>query len=136
MREYETLFVTQPNLPDSDLGSFNEKLGAIIQKHDGRLFFAKSMGKRNLAYPINKQTKGVYTCLDFTAKGACVSEIERFMRLDENFLRFLTVVKNEEVDVEKRLAEIVARGEDTAPVVAETTLPPVEVADNGLEEEE
>lgn len=119
MREYETVFVTQPNLAESQQKQLVERLTAMVEKHEGRVFFARDMGKKNLAYEVKKHTKGTYTCLDYAAKGAAVSELERNMRLDENVLRFLTVVKNEDIDVEARAAEIAARGEDLAVNVVE-----------------
>ncbi len=111
MREYETVFITQPNMSESDQLKYNEKLTSLIERHSGKLFYARNMGKRTLAYPIAKNTKGFYTCLDYAADTKAVEEIERGMRIDENVLRFLTVVKNEEVDVEARAAEVIAKGE-------------------------
>ncbi|HPQ80530.1 MAG TPA: 30S ribosomal protein S6 [bacterium] len=119
IREYETVFITQPNLPESQHKQMVERFGSIIERHEGRLFYARNMGKRTLAYPINKQIKGLYTCMDYASGGGAVGEIERNMRIDENVLRFLTVVKAEEVDVEARAAEIVAKGEDAQPAPAE-----------------
>ena len=121
MREYETIFIAQPNLPESQHKQLVERIGSLIERHEGRLFYARDMGKRSLAYPIGKQTKGHYTCLDYASKGTAVGELERQLRLDENVLRFLTVVKAETVDIEARQAEIAARGEDApAPAVEET----------------
>ncbi|MFA4974287.1 MAG: 30S ribosomal protein S6 [bacterium] len=122
MREYETVVITRSDLAESDLKQIHERSKAFIEKRDGRLFYARDMGRRNLAYPIKKQTKGLYTCFDYASTGNVVSEIERSLRLDDNVLRFLTVVKNENVDVEARAAEIVARGEDVAAPVEETPL--------------
>jgi small subunit ribosomal protein S6 len=90
------------------------------------------MGKRTLAYPISKQTKGLYTCLDYAANGPAVSEIERNLRLDENVLRYLTVVKAEEIDVEARAAEVVARGEDVS-TTPEQTIDEINVRDETSE---
>lgn len=112
MREYETVFITQPNLSDAQHKQIVEKMKGLIERHEGRVFFARNMGKKNLSYPIAKQKKGDYTCLDYAAKGSAVGDLEHNMRLDENVLRFLTVVKAEEIDVEARAAEIAARGED------------------------
>jgi len=120
MREYETVVITRADLAESDLKQIQDRSKAMIEKREGRLFYARSMGRRNLAYPIKKQMKGMYTCYDYAATGNIVSEIERNLRLDDNVLRFFTVVKNEEVDVEARAAEIVARGEDVAAPVEET----------------
>lgn len=111
MREYETVYIASPQLTDAQVGQINQKLKGIIERYDGRLFYAKSMGKKGLAYRIKKQTKGIYFCLDYAAAGQCVNELERNMMLDENVLRFMTVVKAEKVDVDARAAEIEARGE-------------------------
>lgn len=123
MREYETVIITRPDLPDSQFNQTGEKIKTIIEKHDGRLFYARSMGRRSMAYPIKKEAKGLYTCYDYVAKGPAVGELERTLRIDDGVLRFLTVVKNEEVDVEARAAEIVARGEDVAATATEEAKP-------------
>ena len=92
IREYETVFITQPNLSESQQKQMLERIGSLIERHEGRLFYARNMGKRTLAYPIKKQIKGLYTCLDYASTGGAVGELERNLRLDENVLRFLTVV--------------------------------------------
>jgi small subunit ribosomal protein S6 len=111
MREYETVYVMQPQLTEAQVNQINAKVQGLIEKHGGRLFYTRSMGKRNLAYRIKKQTKGIYFCLDYAAGGGCVNEIEHNLMLDENVLRFLTTVRAEKIDVEARAAEIEARGE-------------------------
>lgn len=114
MREYETVLIAQPNTTEAAQTQLNEKISALVQKLGGRMFFARNMGKRSLGYPVKKQTKGIYYCLDYAAQGEAVQEIERILKYEENVLRFMTVVKNEDVDVEARAAEVVARGEDVA----------------------
>lgn len=133
MREYETVFITHPNQPESQHKQQIERLGHLIERHEGRLFYARNMGRRALAYPIKKQSKGLYTCLDYVAGGAAVNEIERSLRLDENVLRFLTVVRAEEVDVEARAAEIAARGEDAQPPPGEEAAPAPALKEEGKE---
>lgn len=136
MREYETVIITHPNQPESQHKQLVERMGQLIERHEGRLFYARDMGRRMLAYPIGKQTKGLYTCLDYVAQGPAVNELERNLRLDENVLRFLTVVKAEEVDVEARAAEIAARGEDAPPAPVEETAPAAEPKGEGQEKQE
>lgn len=111
MREYETVYIAQPLLSDAQINQLNGKLKGVIEKYDGRLFYARGMGKKNLAYRIKKQSKGIYFCLDYAAAGNCVSELERNLMLDENVLRFMTLVKAQKVDIDARAAEIEARGE-------------------------
>lgn len=112
MREYETVYILQPQIADAQASQMNEKIKSLIEKYDGRLFYARSLGRKNLSYRIKKQTKGTYFVLDYAAQGDCVKDLERSLMLDENVLRFLTVVKAEKIDVDARAAEIEARGED------------------------
>ncbi len=115
MREYETVYIAHPDLAEAQIDQLNDRLKSIVERNQGTFFFARSMGKRKLAYIINRQNKGAYYCLDYAAGGNTVAELERALRLDENVMRFLTVMRSEKVDPEARAAEIAARGE-AAPV--------------------
>ncbi len=128
MREYETVYIASPQLTEAQVDQLNTKLKGIIERHDGRLFYARNLGKKNLAYRIKKQTKGTYFCLDYASAGTCIVELERSLMLDESVLRFLTVVKAEKVDVDARAAEIEARGE-ASPVVEEREITQKEMAE-------
>ncbi len=112
MHEYETVLIYHPSQSEAQYSQVNERIEAVIKKNNGHIFFARNMGMRTFAYPILKETKGTYFCFDFAAAGNTVAEIERLMRLDETVIRFLTITKNKDVDVEARSAEIVVRGED------------------------
>src|SRR4029077_17945300 len=57
-------------------------------------------GKRKLAYPIHKETRGQYSYLVYTGTGDIVHEMERNLRLNEHVLRFLTVNLEKEFDSE------------------------------------
>ncbi|PIR26796.1 MAG: 30S ribosomal protein S6 [Deltaproteobacteria bacterium CG_4_10_14_0_2_um_filter_43_8] len=117
-REYETVVIYHPSQTEVQVAGMNDKLSKIIQKNGGHLFFARNMGRRKLAYPIQNEKLGIYFCFDYAAAGKTVSELERAMKLDESVIRFLTVTKSETVDIEARKAEVEARGEGK-PVVAE-----------------
>lgn len=112
MKEYETVYIAQPDFTDAQIGDLNDRIKSIVEKNEGTLFFARNMGKKKLAYTIEKKTKGIYYCLDYAAAGDTVHEIERVFRLNEDVIRFLTTIKVEKVDIEARRAEIAARGED------------------------
>ena len=119
MKEYETVYIAKPHLTEAQTQQLNERIQGLIEKKEGRFFYARNMGKRRLAYPIAKQIKGIYYCVDYAAGGDVVTDVERMFRLNEDVIRYLTVVKAETVDVEARAAEIAARGEDAPVVMAE-----------------
>lgn len=111
MREYETVYILQSGLTETDLQKSAQKWEGIVNKQEGTVFFNKLMGKKSLAYPIKKQSKGVYYCLDYTGDGSIIPTLERQMKLDENVLRFLTIIRDEKVDVEARKLEIASQKE-------------------------
>ena len=49
------------------------------------------MGTRKLAYQIDKFERGTYVVLYFTAPTAAIAEVERLIRINEEFIRFMTV---------------------------------------------
>lgn len=95
---YELVFITRVDLTDDGLKTLKEKINAIIATFRGEVVYQEDWGKRKLAYPINKETRGHYTYLVFTADAEVVAEIERNLRLSEFVVRFLTVNLSKEFD--------------------------------------
>jgi small subunit ribosomal protein S6 len=79
---------------------------------------------KKLAYEIKKKPRGYYLRIDYGGEGAVVDEIERFCRIDDRVLKYMTVLQDETVDVEKIKAELAATKAQKAPTVA--TEAPVE----------
>ena len=48
-------------------------------------------GKKKLAYEIQKMNEGYYYFINFEAEGSAIAEIESFMRIMDNVLRYLCV---------------------------------------------
>jgi len=105
VREYETTFIVQPEISDEGRETMLQKLDALIEKQGAVRLGVDDVGKRKLAYEIQKFQKGHYYTLQYLDRGSAVKELERTLRLEESVLRFLTVMVNEEVtDIEGRKA--------------------------------
>jgi small subunit ribosomal protein S6 len=98
---YETTFITRAELSDDALKTIQEKLKGIVGQYSGELVLSEDWGKKKLAYPIQKETRGHYTYMVYSGKGDIVHEIERNLRIQEHVLRFLTVNLAEEFDTAK-----------------------------------
>ncbi|MCM2276798.1 MAG: 30S ribosomal protein S6 [Oligoflexia bacterium] len=108
---YETTFITRSELTDEALKTLQERVNGIIANYGGEVVLTEDWGRRKLAYPIHKETRGHYTYVVYTGKGDVVHEIERNLRLHDHVLRFLTVNLEKEFDIEgfrKRRTEIQA----------------------------
>ncbi|MBP8644902.1 MAG: 30S ribosomal protein S6 [Syntrophobacteraceae bacterium] len=91
MRKYETFFIVDPDLPDEVNSAIDEKLQSIIQSNGGSVLSYVPWGKRKLAYPIKKRTRGHYVLMEYAGGSSLVAELERNLRLDERIIKFLTV---------------------------------------------
>jgi small subunit ribosomal protein S6 len=68
-----------------------EKVKSTIEKAAGSVERLENWGKKKLAYEVKREKKGVYVQLHFRGDGAAVTELERFFRLDDAVMKFLTV---------------------------------------------
>lgn len=106
MREYETIFILKGNTPERDVEDLKGRLLKLIAANKGTVLVERSWGKKQLAYPMEKQNEGIYVQIDYAALGSAVSEIEKILRFDERVLRQMTVILQQEVDVAKRTEEL------------------------------
>jgi small subunit ribosomal protein S6 len=108
---YETTVITRSELTDEALKALQERIKGVVASFSGEIVITEDWGKRKLAYPISKETRGHYTYVVYTGKGDVVHEVERNLRLHDHVLRFLTVNLEKEFDADKftkRRAELQA----------------------------
>lgn len=123
MVKYEMGVVVRADLPEDGFAVEMDKVKALIDRFGGTIEKIDEWGRRRLAYPIQKQTEGMYTFITYTADPKAPREIESRTRLIESVLRFLTVRKDE---AEAAIAEAPAPVVE-APVEAPVEAAPVEV---------
>jgi small subunit ribosomal protein S6 len=105
MRRYETVFILDPDLSEEVRTQRYDKVKEVITAYEGVLIEFDDWGVRKLAYDIRKKTRGQYVRLDYCGDGTLVSELERNFRLDDKFLKFMTIILAENVNPEEVLAE-------------------------------
>jgi small subunit ribosomal protein S6 len=113
MRRYETIVIIDPKLSNEQRLPIFEKLKDLIVQQSGFLVIVDEWGDKRLAYEIKKRSHGYYVRLDFCGTGALVNEIERFFRIDDRILKYMTVLLDKDADVE-RIKEQMAEAEAEA----------------------
>ncbi len=98
---YETTYITRPEMTDDALKALQERLTGVITSFKGETVLTEDWGRKKLAYPIQKESRGHYTYLVYSGTGEIVHEIERNLRLNDQVLRFLTVNLKTEFDAEE-----------------------------------
>lgn len=100
MRRYETFIVIDPDLSDEERSPIFEKVKDLIQQEGCLLVTLDEWGSRRLAYEIKKKFRGYYVRLDYCGTGKFVGEMERFFRIDDRIMKYMTVLLDKHADIE------------------------------------
>ncbi len=91
MRHYEVTFIVDPVLSGDEIKATAQSYVDQLRELKCSIVHVDEMGLKQLAYPINRRTSGVYFCIEFTTEtGAMIQPLELSQRRDERILRFLT----------------------------------------------
>ena len=108
MRRYETIIIADPDLSAEQRDPVLQRVSDVVKEGNGYLALTDEWGARKLAYEIKKKNRGYYIRFDFCGTGAVVSEMERFFRIDDRVLKYMTVLLDKDADIEKIKEEIAA----------------------------
>ncbi len=89
-KNYETVIIFTPVLNDEEVKKQIKKYVDLIKDAGGSIVHEDHWGLRQLAYPIQKKTTGIYHIVEYDAPGEFVDIMELQFRRDENVIRFLT----------------------------------------------
>jgi small subunit ribosomal protein S6 len=90
MRKYEVMYIVRPDVEQEVLQSVVDKFHGIIS-NGGEVTKQEVMGKRRLAYEINKHRDGCYVLVQFNAPTDVVAELDRVMKITDEVIRYLIV---------------------------------------------
>jgi small subunit ribosomal protein S6 len=114
MRRYETIFILDPDLAEDQRKLVLDRVTDLITQYKGFLVEFEEWGSRKLAYEIKKKVRGFYIRLDYCGAGDLVDEMERAFRIDDRVLKYMTILLEEDADLEAIKAEMAAKAEQQA----------------------
>jgi small subunit ribosomal protein S6 len=97
MRVYEILFIIAPNVEETDVDALITQFSEVATAQGARVAKVDRMGRRRLAYPIQKFKDGHYVVLTIEGSGAEIAEIERRMRVTDAIIRHLSIRIDEDL---------------------------------------
>ena len=100
-RTYEVVFIIDPATGEEDSTRLVDNLQKIVTDQGGAITKSESMGRRQLAYRIGRNTEGHFMLFEIEGTGGEIAELERRMRVSDQVMRYLTV----RVDEDRRRAE-------------------------------
>lgn len=92
MRTYEVTFIVDPVLATDDIKATADNYIEHLKGENCEIVDLQDMGLRQLAYPINKRSTGIYYSLEFQSEnGEIVNKLELALKRDERVIRYLLV---------------------------------------------
>ncbi len=91
MRKYELMYIVRPDLEQEAVEGVTEKIKGVITNMGGEITNHEILGKRRLAYEIQKFRDGIYVLVQFQAAPSAVAEVERVIRITDEIIRHLVV---------------------------------------------
>ena len=137
---YETTFIVNVSLDDAQIGVVTEKVKDFIVKNGGAIRELVQWGRKRFAYPIQNKNNGFYVVIEFSAPTDFIAKLQRTYFLEQNILRYLTIVLDKKalkartsaaaLLAEQAAAEAAppAKTEAAVPVKVETPAAPATVA--------
>ncbi|MEI6498937.1 MAG: 30S ribosomal protein S6 [bacterium] len=117
MRQYELTYLISDVVPESDLNKITGKIGGYISAIKGSIEKEEIWGRRKLAYPIKKQEFATYVTINFSVAPEFTAELEREIRLTNEVLRHLLIVKEYEKEELTLTADEIAENSAVQEVV-------------------
>lgn len=90
MNKYETVFIVNPSVEDAGVKTLIQKFSDLINS-DGKVESVDELGKKKLAYEIQKNKEGYYVVFNFEANPDLISELERNYRITDEVIKFMTI---------------------------------------------
>lgn len=95
------MYIADADAADDKIAKLNESVGELIEKEGGSVVRLDDIGRRPMAYPINKKNEGYYVLFEIEGSGQEIAELERRMRVNDLIVRYMTV----RVDEDRKTAE-------------------------------
>lgn len=110
-RVYEVMYIVDTEAGEEKIAEINKTVGELIEKEGGKIVRLDDIGRRRLAYEINKKSEGHYVLFEIEGTGSEIAELERRMRVNDLIIRYLTVRVDED---RKKADKIQAKRESRA----------------------
>jgi len=107
-REYELVYILTPNVDPDDAEKVSTRIQEVVSRLGGKITKVDQWGRRKLAYPIKKSSRGVFVFVKIVGYNDVVAELERNLRNFDAVMRFQTVRREGTFD----LAEVTVDPEE------------------------
>lgn len=94
MKLYESISILRPVQVETENDRVVDKMQEILTQSGSNILKVENSGKKKLAYDIQHEKKGTYITLQFEGPPTVIAELERFQRMEDHVMKFMTVSIN------------------------------------------
>ena len=105
MKPYEIMFIVNPSAAEEEIDKINAQIESTVGAGGGKVDKIEKMGKRRLAYMVDRVREGSYVLFNVSANGDIIREVERRLRVMDLVIKYITVRMDDET---RRLDKIKA----------------------------
>jgi small subunit ribosomal protein S6 len=92
MRDYESIYIVNPNIGEDNVKAAVEKFTNMFEK-SAKVDNINEWGRRKLAYPINKINEGHYVLINFSSDVDFTRELERVYKISDEIIKYMIIRK-------------------------------------------
>jgi len=91
MPKYELLYIVAGDLAGDAETAIITEIGDFVAKSATKIHVSEVVGKRKLAYPIKRNTRGTYVLIQFESEPDKLAELDHKLRVTQGLIRHLVV---------------------------------------------
>jgi small subunit ribosomal protein S6 len=91
VRYYEAIYIVHPNLEDEGLNKLVDGTKSMLKKRGGEVVYEEVLGKKRLAYSIQRQRFGTYVLIQFRGDGSGNARLNQDLELHDDILAHMIV---------------------------------------------
>lgn len=115
MTKYELIFIVRPDIAEDEVDKLVAQMEGIVTGAGGQIEKIEKMGRRRLAYRVQRHREGFYVLFAFEGTGDTVHEFERRLKVADPVIKFLTVRMDEDLKRGRKFQAQAARREAKKP---------------------
>ena len=106
MNLYEKIIILDANLEDTAAEETIGKIRDIIINQGGEILKTEKLGRRKLAYELNKHQKGNYILLLFKSPPPTIAELEKQCKIMDPVIKFMAIKLTKKKQIEAVMASL------------------------------
>lgn len=113
-RDYDLGMIVNPDAGDEQARAIVDRVTTAVAGSGGQVVRVNAQGRRRFAYPIEHHRDGLYFFFDLILPPEGVTELDRLLRVNEDVIRHLILVRDARVVAQQRQRDAEAEAQAEA----------------------